>query len=191
MNEPWFYVVWTIGAYLLGNVSAGDLVARASGVDIRSAGSGNPGTANIYREVGPRSAAAVFLIDLAKGTAATLPIYLLDLPALAGLAAAGAVLVGHFFPLLWGLKGGTGMMVGIGATIGFLPLGAVIALPFGAAYAIRTRDMARAGVTFFAVTVIGGGIVHQSPSGVVAVLLITLTVGVKSYLQYDHWRQPT
>lgn len=191
MNEPWFYVVWTIGAYLLGNASAGDLVARVSGVDIRSVGSGNPGTANVYREVGPRSAVAVFLIDLAKGTAATLPIYLLDLPALAGLAAAGAVLVGHFFPIFWGFKGGTGMMVGIGATIGFLPLGAVIAVPFGAAFAMRTKDMARAGVVFFAVTTIVGGLVHQTIFGVVAVLLITLAVGVKSYLQYDHWRQPT
>ena len=191
MNEPWFYVVWTIGAYMVGNVSAGDLVARVSGVDIRSAGSGNPGTANVYREVGPRSAAAVFLIDLAKGAAVTLPIYLLDLPVLAGLVAAGAVLVGHFFPIFWGFKGGTGMMVGIGATIGFLPLGAVIALPFGAAYAVRTKDMARAGVVFLAVTTIGGGLVHQAPFGVVAVLLVTLAVGVKSYLQYDHWRQPT
>ena len=191
MNEPWFYVVWTIGAYLLGNVSVGDLVARASGVHIRSVGSGNPGTANIYREVGPRSAAAVFLIDLAKGVAATLPIYLLDLPAQVGLAAAGAVLVGHFFPIFWGFKGGTGMMVGIGAAIGFLPLGAAIAVPFGAAFAWRSKDMARAGVVFFAVTTIGGGLVHQSIFGVVAVLLVTFAVGVKSYLQYDHWRQPT
>jgi glycerol-3-phosphate acyltransferase PlsY len=191
MNEPWFYVVWTIGAYLLGNVSAGDLVARVSGVDIRSVGSGNPGTANIYREVGPRSAVAVFLIDLAKGMAVTLPIFLLDLPVLAGLAAAGAVLVGHFFPIFWGFKGGTGMMVGIGAAIGFLPLGGVIALPFGIVFAMRTKDMARAGVVFLAVTVIVGGLVHQTVFGVVAVLLITLAVGVKSYLQYDHWRQPT
>ena len=191
MNEPWFYVVWTIGAYLLGNASVGDLVARASGVHIRSVGSGNPGTANIYREVGPRSAAAVFLLDLAKGAAVTLPIHLLDLPQQVGLIAAGAVLLGHFFPIFWGFKGGTGMMVGIGAAIGFLPLGGVIAVPFGAVFAWRTKDMARAGVVFFAVTTIVGGLVHQTIFGVVAVLLVTLTVGLKSYLQYDHWRQPT
>ena len=191
MNEPWFYVVWVIGAYLVGSVSVGDVVARVSGVDIRSVGSGNPGTANVYRQVGPRSAAAVFVIDLAKGAAATVPLYFLDLSVWAGMLGAGAVLAGHFFPLFWGFKGGTGMMVGVGATIGFLPLGAVIAVPFGAAYAMRTKDMARAGVAFLLVTLIAGAMVHQSVFGAVAVVLITLAVGVKSYLQYDHWRQST
>jgi glycerol-3-phosphate acyltransferase PlsY len=195
MNEPWFYVVWAIGAYLVGSISVGDVVSRLSGVDIRSAGSGNPGTANVYRQVGKKSAAAVFVIDLAKGAAATVPFYFLDLPVWAPLIGAWAVLAGHFFPLFWGFKGGTGMMVGVGAAIGFLWLGAVIAVPFGAAYAMHTKDMARAGVTFLLVTVIAGGIsgvlMDQSIFGAVAVVLITLTVGVKSYLQYDHWRQPT
>lgn len=191
MNEPWFYVVWAIGAYLVGSVSVGDVVARVSGVDIRSVGSGNPGTANVYRQVGPRSAAAVFVIDLAKGAAATVPLYFLDLSVWAGMLGAGAVLAGHFFPLFWGFKGGTGMMVGVGATIGFLPLGAVIAVPFGAAYAMRTKDMARAGVAFLLVTLIAGAMVDKSVFGAVAVVLITLAVGVKSYLQYDHWRQST
>ena len=192
MNEPWFYVVWAIGAYLLGSVSIGDVVSRVSGVDIRKVGSGNPGTANVYRQVGKKSAIAGFVLDLAKGAAATVPLYFLDdLSIWAGLLGAGAVLAGHFFPLFFGFKGGTGMMVGVGAAIGFLPLGAVIAVPFGAAYAIRTKDMARAGVAFFLVTVIAGGLVHQSIFGAVAVVVITLIVGVKSYLQYDHWRQPT
>ena len=191
MNEPWFYVVWAIGAYLVGSVSVGDVVARVSGVDIRSVGSGNPGTANVYRQVGPRPTAAVFVIDLAKGAAATVPLYFLDLSVWAGMLGAGAVLAGHFFPLFWGFKGGTGMMVGVGATIGFLPLGAVIAVPFGAAYAMRTKDMARAGVASLLVTLIAGAMVHQSVFGAVAVVLITLAVGVKSYLQYDHWRQST
>ncbi len=191
MNEPWFYVVWVIGAYLVGSVSIGDVVARVSGVDIRSVGSGNPGTANVYRQVGPRSAAAVFVFDLAKGAAATVPLYFLDLSEWARMLGAGAVLAGHFFPLFWGFKGGTGMMVGVGATIGFLPLGAVIAVPFGAAYAMRTKDMARAGVAFLLVTLIAGAMVYQSVFDAVAVVLITLAVGVKSYLQYDHWRQST
>lgn len=191
MSESWFYTVWMIGIYLLGSVSFGDLVGRLSGVDIRSVGSGNPGTANIYREIGPKSAATVFLFDLAKGAAATVPIYLFDLSVQVALLAAGAVLLGHFFPIFWRFKGGTGMMVGIGATIGFLPVGAVLAMPFAVAFAVRTKDMARSGVVFFAITIVGGGLYYQAPFEALAVLLIILVVGIKSWTQYDHWRQST
>ena len=189
MNEPWFYAVWAIGAYLLGSVSAGDLVARAAGVDIRNEGSGNPGTANIYRGVGPRSGVAVFLLDLTKGAAAAVPLSLLDLPAQAGLLAAGAVLSGHFLPVFWRFKGGTGMVVGMGAALGFLPLGAVIAVPIAAVIAKLSKDMARSGVVFFAATIIVGGLMHRDLFGAVAVLLIAAAIGVKSWMQYEHWQR--
>ena len=54
MEEPWFYAVWAIGAYVLGSISIGDIVARAKGVNIRALGTGNPGAANIIREIGKR-----------------------------------------------------------------------------------------------------------------------------------------
>ena len=188
MNEPWFYAVWAIGAYLLGSVSAGDLIARASGVDIRNEGSGNPGTANIYREVGPRSAAVVLILDVIQGAAATVPIDLLGLPAWAVLLAAGAALAGHFFPVFWRFKGGTGMVVAMGATLGFLPLGAVIAVPFTAVFAKLSKDMARSGIVFFGVTAIVGGLIHRDLLGAVTVLVMAAGVGVKSWMQYDHWQ---
>jgi len=189
MNEPWFYAVWAIGAYLLGSVSFGVLVARAAGVDIRNVGTGNPGAANIYREIGPRSAVAVFLLDLTKGAAATAPIYLLDLSPQAGLVAAGAVLAGHFFPVFSQFKGGTGLVVGMGASLGFLPLGAVIAVPFTAVFAKLSKDMGQAGGVFIVAATIAGGLVHRDLFGAVAVLLIGLAIGVKSWMQYEHWQR--
>lgn len=189
MNEPWFYAVWAIGAYLLGSVSFGDLVARTAGIDIRNEGTGNPGTANIYREVGPRSAVVVFLLDLTKGTAAIAPIYLLDFPQQAGLVAGIAVLAGHFFPVFWKFKGGTGLVVAMGASLGFLPLGALIAVPFTVTFAKLRKDMGQAGGVFIVVAIIAGGIVHRDLFSVIAVLLIGLAIGIKSWIQYDHWRE--
>ena len=92
MNEPWFYAVWTVGAFVVGTLPVGDLVARTKGVDIRALGTGNPGSANIYREIGPAHGVAVFLLDVSKGAVATVPLLLLDLPSWSGLAATTAAL---------------------------------------------------------------------------------------------------
>ena len=189
MNEPWFYAVWAMGAYLLGSVPFGVLVAREANVDIHNEGTRNPGTANIYREIGLGSAVVVFLLDLIKGAAAVVPIYLFDLPQQEGLAAAGAVLTGHFFPVFWQFKGGTGLVVGMGASLGFLPLGALIAVPFTAAFAKLSKDMGQAGGVFIVTATIAGALVHRDLFSVVAVLLIGLAIGVKSWMQYDHWQR--
>ena len=189
MNEPWFYAVWTVGAYLLGSLSIGDLVARAAGVKIRDLGTGNPGTANIFREMGPKFAVAVFTLDVAKGAAATVPLYLLDLPAWAGLPATAGVLAGHFFPLFWRFQGGTGLVVGMGAAVGLLPLGVMVAAPITAATARLTRNTGVAGGVFFVASMAAGWLVHRDALAVLAVLLIGMAVYVKSMVQYGHWRK--
>jgi len=57
-------------AYLLGTFPSAVLVARASGVDIRSVGSGNPGASNVARVLGWRKGIWVFVLDAAKGALA-------------------------------------------------------------------------------------------------------------------------
>ena len=121
MDTAWVYVLWGCAAYLLGSVSFGDIVARLARFPIRETGTGNPGAANIFREMGPKYAAAVMALDLAKGLAATLPAFLLDLPVWAGVAGTAGVLAGHFLPVFWGFRGGTGMVVAIGARRGADP----------------------------------------------------------------------
>ena len=46
------YVAVVVGAYLLGSIPTGYLVARAKGVDIRTVGSGNIGATNVFRFLG-------------------------------------------------------------------------------------------------------------------------------------------
>ena len=110
-------------------------------------------------------------------------------PQQAGLATAGAVLAGHFFPVFWRFKGGTGLVVGMGASLGFLPLGAVIAVPFTVAFAKFSKDMGQAGGVFIVTATIAGGLVHRDLFSVVAVLLIGLAIGIKSWMQYNHWHR--
>ena len=190
MLEPWLYVPWTIGAYLLGSLSAGDLVARTAGVKIRTVGTGNPGAANIYREIGRGHGIAVLVLDVLKGAAATAPLLLLDEPTWARVLAGGGLLLGHFFPVFWRYHGSTGLATGMGVTTGLVPLGAFIATPVAALTVYLTRKAGYAGLVFFAVTVPMGGLLHRDVVGALAVLAVATTILVRARLQYGTWIRP-
>jgi glycerol-3-phosphate acyltransferase PlsY len=64
------YIVTALGAYLLGSIPTGFLVARAKGIDIRNAGSGNIGATNAMRVLGKPAGLFVLLLDALKGYAA-------------------------------------------------------------------------------------------------------------------------
>jgi acyl phosphate:glycerol-3-phosphate acyltransferase len=64
------YIVTALGAYLLGSIPFGFLVAKAKGIDIRSVGSGNIGATNAMRVLGKPAGSFVLLADCAKGFAA-------------------------------------------------------------------------------------------------------------------------
>ena len=64
------YILTALGAYLLGSIPTGFLVAKAKGVDIRSVGSGNIGATNAMRVLGKPAGIFVLLMDAAKGFAA-------------------------------------------------------------------------------------------------------------------------
>ncbi|QCZ55676.1 acyl-phosphate glycerol-3-phosphate acyltransferase [Levilactobacillus brevis] len=62
-----------IVAYLLGAIPNGVWVGKAFfQTDIRQAGSGNIGTTNTYRVLGPYAGTIVMVLDIAKGSVATL-----------------------------------------------------------------------------------------------------------------------
>jgi acyl phosphate:glycerol-3-phosphate acyltransferase len=100
--------------YLAGSVPFGFLLARRAGIDVRVAGSGNVGAANVLRTAGAWRGVAVMTLDIAKGAAAVL----LANPApggrpLAALAGAAAV-VGHIYPVWLRFHGGKGVAVAAG-----------------------------------------------------------------------------
>ena len=56
-----------IGAYLLGSIPFGLLIAKAHGKDLRSIGSGNIGATNVSRALGRKWAYICFVLDVLKG----------------------------------------------------------------------------------------------------------------------------
>ncbi|HEY3762254.1 MAG TPA: glycerol-3-phosphate 1-O-acyltransferase PlsY [Verrucomicrobiae bacterium] len=61
------YIVIAVGAYLLGSIPTGVLVARSKGIDIQKVGSGNIGATNVFRILGTGPGIVVLLVDALKG----------------------------------------------------------------------------------------------------------------------------
>jgi acyl phosphate:glycerol-3-phosphate acyltransferase len=118
-------------AYLLGSIPTGLAVARLwGGPDPRQAGSGNVGTANIYRLLGPKAGVLTLAGDVLKGAGPIL-LALFWLPpqgawqetalAMVGLAA----VLGHMFPLYLGFRGGKGVATTFGVVAVLCPWAAL------------------------------------------------------------------
>ncbi len=116
-----------IAAYLLGTFPSAILVARASGVDIETFGSGNPGASNVTRALGWRKGAWVYGLDAVKGAmAAGLGLWIDGRP-LAYVCGAAAIL-GHMFPATRGFRGGKGVATGSGVLLVVHPIIAPLAV---------------------------------------------------------------
>ena len=112
----------TIG-YIFGMIQTAVFYGRLKGVDIRKVGSGNAGTTNTLRVLGPKAGGIVLLGDMLKCMAAILITYLLFgrsnpdyIILFMTYTAAGAVL-GHDFPVTFRFKGGKGIACTAGYTI--------------------------------------------------------------------------
>ena len=111
------YMIIAIGAYLLGSVPFGLVMARAFGLgDIRQIGSGNIGATNVLR-TGHKLAAFLTLIgDAGKGAAAVLIARWIGGEDTAGIAALCAML-GHLYSVFLGFKGGKGVATFLGTLL--------------------------------------------------------------------------
>jgi acyl phosphate:glycerol-3-phosphate acyltransferase len=106
-------------AYLLGSIPFGWLIVKAaSGRDIRAAGSGNIGAANVARNAGAVAGILTLTLDAAKGY---LAVWLASRETAGNprwmIAAAAAAVVGHVFPVWLGFKGGKGVATGLGVML--------------------------------------------------------------------------
>jgi glycerol-3-phosphate acyltransferase PlsY len=96
--------------YLLGSIPFAYLLARRHrGIDLRLAGSGNVGAANLLRTTTKKIGVSAMMLDMGKGVASVLVARQLD-PGATGPAVAGvAAVLGHIYPVWLGFRGGKGV----------------------------------------------------------------------------------
>lgn len=115
-----------LAAYLLGAVPAGYLIARRAGVrDIRQQGSGNIGATNVWRVVGGKAAAWVFVVDVGKGMLAMVPALIVSPGWVTHetllVMSVCAVVVGNIFSVFLRFRGGKGVNTALGALLVLMP----------------------------------------------------------------------
>jgi len=110
-------------SYLAGGIPTGYLVVkRLKGYDIRTVGSGNPGTANVYRNAGAWAGAITLIVDALKGYAPVhLGLRLFPESPLLAIALGAAAIVGHNWTPFLGFKGGKGVATSAGVFSALLP----------------------------------------------------------------------
>jgi glycerol-3-phosphate acyltransferase PlsY len=108
-------------AYLVGAIPVGFLVARVAGTDIRRHGSGNIGTTNVLRSLGPVPAVLTLAGDVAKGYGAVALAAVVAGDPLATAAGAVAAVVGNCWPVFLRFRGGKGVATGLGALLRLAP----------------------------------------------------------------------
>jgi len=135
-----FFAIAIIGAYLVGSVPFGLIIAKAHGKDLRSVGSGNIGATNVARALGRKWAYFCFALDVLKGLIPMLftMLFVQRLPtqSQAGqvlfiwlwLAVGIAAILGHIFPLYLKFKGGKGVATSLGVALGLWPYFTICAL---------------------------------------------------------------
>jgi len=110
--------------YVVGTTPSADLASRiATGgaVDLRRAGTGNPGAVNAAALLGRKWGYAVLAADTAKGAGACMVGRRLAGDTGAHVSGTAAV-VGHCYPLWNGFKGGKGVAVSLGQCAATFPL---------------------------------------------------------------------
>lgn len=131
-------------AYLVGSIPTSYIVAyRVTGRDIRSMGSGNPGTMNVLDTMGWRAAGTVAVGDICKGVFAVLLAYEMGLGERDAVLAAMAAVIGHDYSIFLRFDGGNGTAAVIGGLLGLMPLETlgVASLGIGAGYLLGSRRL--------------------------------------------------
>jgi acyl phosphate:glycerol-3-phosphate acyltransferase len=122
-------VLLIVGAYLLGSVPFGLMIAKAHGKDLRAIGSGNIGATNVSRALGKKWAYICFVLDVLKGAVPMLvAMKVLGISENSAIAVmwvwilvGSAAVMGHIFPLYLKFKGGKGAATSLGVGFGLWP----------------------------------------------------------------------
>ena len=179
----WPAAILVVLGYLLGSLSFAFLLVRwRTGADIRTVGSGNAGATNVLRAHGKGLAAAVALLDIAKGAAAVLLMRLVTADPRYAAAAGFAAILGHVFPLYSGFRGGKGVATAVGAFLALAPLATAVCLAVFVGIVAATRYVSLGSMISIVLLPPAAGLLSHSPRAVVVAAAATAVLVVVKHV---------
>ena len=160
-------ILAVVFGYLAGSVPFAYLLARRRGIDLRHAGSGNLGEANVLRTVGVWAAVIVMLLDALKGLAAVFAAQAITPGDAAPVAAGLASILGHIYPVWLRFRGGKGVATAAGMFALLAPVALSIAGVVFVITVVVTRFVS-AGSVAAAIALVIAAAVTGAPGPVVA-----------------------
>lgn len=124
-------ILLSLLAYVIGSIPSGLWIGKIFyKKDIREFGSGNLGATNSFRVLGIKAGSIVTVMDILKGTVATLlPFFFqLNVDHHFWLLTGAFAIIGHSFPLFAGFRGGKAVATSAGVILAYAPLLFVAAL---------------------------------------------------------------
>lgn len=120
-------LIGMIMAYLFGSIPFSFLVAQARGVDLRMVGSGNIGSANVWRSCGFKAFLVAIVLDFMKGAIPTyIAMYNLALPPVAVILIGASAILGHTFSVFMQFKGGKAVATSGGVLLVVFPAAMIV-----------------------------------------------------------------
>lgn len=145
----WQYLIVAVASALVGSINFSILFSHLfKKTDVRNFGSGNPGTTNMFRVFGLKMGLLTLLFDALKGVSTCLVSYFV-FTAFAKTEAARTAMyvaglfavVGHVFPVYYGLRGGKGVATSIGVMFCIDPILSLCSVPVILAVILITDRM--------------------------------------------------
>ena len=176
-------------AYLIGSVPVTWLIFYwRRGVDLRTVGDGNVGSANAIREgVGWVAGRTALLLDVGKGLLAVSIVRWLELDHVWWMLAGYLVMAGHMFPVWLRFRGGRAAATAMGAAGAFLPWQFGITMAAGSVAFLVLR-VAELGILLVAAPLPFLAVAFEASNETVAFCFSAPVIaGLKS--GFDRWRR--
>ena len=120
MSDAIILVLFALGSYMFGNINWAIIISKSKNKDIRTMGSGNPGTLNMSRNLGLKFGLLTFFLDIMKGVVPTLTVFFVfqgkffpnsqfAISDFAIYLCGFCVVMGHIYPVVFKFKGGKGI----------------------------------------------------------------------------------
>ncbi|MBU5614252.1 glycerol-3-phosphate 1-O-acyltransferase PlsY [Geomonas azotofigens] len=184
-------ILLLVGAYLLGSVPTGLLLARSMGINIRECGSGNIGATNVYRTAGKKLGIMTLVGDCLKGLIPVLIAQALGLFPIWIAAVGLAAFLGHVYTVFLGFKGGKGVATALGVLLGTAPLAVLFGILIFAGVLYKWRYVSLASITAAAGIPVLAWATCAPRETVVMALLIAVIVILKHHENIGRLRAGT